>query len=335
MSGAIAVSMGDPNGIGLEIAVKAWRRRDAQTPPFVLIGDAQVADRAALSCPVVQVSTAADAGARFDIGLPVFSLQQNALVTPGRPSAENAAAVIGAIEHGVRMVREGDAEALVTLPIAKAALYEAGFRFPGHTEFIAELTADAPYEAERGPVMMLVSDSLKVALATIHEPLRRAPDLITTERVVRIARVTLQALRRDFGIKAPRLAVAGLNPHAGESGALGREDDEEIAPAVVQLCAEGWRVTGPHPADTLFHADARGHYDAVLAMYHDQGLIPLKTLDFWRGVNVTLGLPIVRTSPDHGVGFDIAGRGLARSDSFESALQVARRMAHLRAAEGA
>jgi 4-hydroxythreonine-4-phosphate dehydrogenase len=211
-------------------------------------------------------------------------------------------------------------------------LYEAGFRFPGHTEFLDELTAAAPHIGRRGPVMMLTAGGLRTTLVTIHEPIAAVPSLITQDRVVRTAEVTAEALTRDFGVERPRLVVAGLNPHAGESGSIGREDADIIQPAVRRLQALGHDVEGPRSADTLFHPEARKTYDAVVCMFHDQALIPVKMLDFWGGVNVTLGLPLVRTSPDHGVGFDIAGRGLARADSLIAALKLAAQMARRRSA---
>jgi 4-hydroxythreonine-4-phosphate dehydrogenase len=218
-------------------------------------------------------------------------------------------------------VRAGDASAIVTLPIAKATLYAAGFRHPGHTEYIAHLTADMEIRGPRGPVMMLATEGLRVALATIHAPLAAVPALLTRERIERTARVVLHALRQDFAIAAPRLALAALNPHAGEGGALGREEIETIAPVAAALRAEGFDVSDP-----------RTGYDTVIAMYHDQGLVPIKTLDFWGATNITLGLPIVRTSPDHGTGFDIAGRGVAHTGSFINALRMADAMARRRAA---
>jgi 4-hydroxythreonine-4-phosphate dehydrogenase len=220
----------------------------------------------------------------------------------------------------------------VTAPIAKAPLYAAGFRFPGHTEFLADLTAQAPYAGERGPVMMLTARDLRVALVTIHTPLAAVPGEVTVERVVRTALVTHQALRRDFGLAQPRLALAGLNPHAGEGGSIGREEIEVLAPALAALRAQGVDISDPKPSDSLFHEEARRRYDAVVCLYHDQALIPIKTLDFWGGVNITLGLPIVRTSPDHGTGFDIAGKGIARPDSLIAAIRAAAEIAQRRAA---
>jgi 4-hydroxythreonine-4-phosphate dehydrogenase len=221
---------------------------------------------------------------------------------------------------------------VVTAPIAKAPLYAAGFRFPGHTEFIAELTADTPFAGTRGPVMMLTARDLRACLVTIHAPLAEVPELVTAERVCRTARVVHEAMKRDFGIAAPRLALAALNPHAGEGGAIGLEEVEVLIPAAAALRAEGIAISDPRPADTLFHDDARTTYDAVLCLYHDQALIPVKTLDFWGGVNTTLGLPVIRTSPDHGTGFDIAGKGVARADSLIAAIRLAGPMAAARAA---
>ncbi|PZO03638.1 MAG: 4-hydroxythreonine-4-phosphate dehydrogenase PdxA, partial [Alphaproteobacteria bacterium] len=248
-------------------------------------------------------------------------------VTIGQPDPANAGTVADWIERGVDMVLSGEASGLVTAPIAKAPLYAAGFRFPGHTEFIAELTADAPFRGTRGPVMMLTARDLRACLVTIHVPLDQVPELVTVERVCRTARVVHESMQRDFGIVSPRLALAALNPHAGESGSLGLQEIEVLSPAVEILRMEGITITNPLPADTMFHDDARQTYDAAICLYHDQALIPVKTLDFWGGVNATLGLPIVRTSPDHGTGFDIAGRGIARPDSLIAAIRLASEMA--------
>lgn len=311
----IAVSMGDPAGIGLELAARVWATRDSETPEFFLIGDGQALARAAR---------------RLGVDISGLELQSAPLAkpeNPGQPDSASAPAIISAIEQGVDAVRAGKAAALVTLPIAKAVLQSAGFGFPGHTEFIAHLTRDDPWPHAPGPVMMLAGPSLKVALATIHLPLAAVASAITLERIVAIGRVLGQSLQRDFAIPAPRIALCGLNPHAGEGGAIGREEIELINPAAADLRAEGWDVADARSADALFHQDARAGYDAVIALYHDQGLIPIKTLHFWDAVNVTLGLPIVRTSPDHGTGFDIAGHGVARPDSFRAALKMAAAMA--------
>jgi 4-hydroxythreonine-4-phosphate dehydrogenase len=232
---------------------------------------------------------------------------------------------------GVASVQAGAACGLVTLPIAKSVLHTADFGFPGHTEFIAHLTRNDAWTGARGPVMMLAGASLKVALATIHAPLAQAIKQITSERIIEVARVLGEALKRDFAIAAPRIALCGLNPHAGEGGHIGREEIDTINPAAARLRAQGWDVADARSADALFSEEARKSYDAVIALYHDQGLIPVKTLHFWDAVNVTLGLPIVRTSPDHGTGFDIAGKGVARADSFRAALGLAWSMAERRA----
>ena len=272
--------------------------------------------------------TLAEGAARFGEVIPVLGMPVDAPVTAGIASPANAAAVIAWIEAAARLALDGEASALVTAPIAKAPLYAAGFTFPGHTEFLGEL---ARRDGVSAPVMMLASGDLRCALVTIHEPLAKVPGLISRGAIVDAGRVTASALQKDFGIVRPRLAVAGLNPHAGEAGALGREEGEIIALAAAALRAAGVDASGPHPADSLFHPEARGGYDAVLCMYHDQALIPVKMLDFWGGVNVTLGLQIVRTSPDHGVAFDIAGRGVARPDSLIAALRLAAAIAGRRA----
>ncbi len=332
----LAVSMGDPAGVGLEIAVRAWTQRTAATAPFFLIADAAAVQRAGacagLALGVHAIDAPQRATAVFATALPVLHTPLAQQEIPGAPTPANAAAIIGAIERGVATIRAGEAAALVTLPIAKATLYAAGFRHPGHTEFVAELCADMPDAGPRGPVMMLATSGLRVALATIHAPLAEVSALLTRARVEQTARVVLHALRADFGLATPRLVLAALNPHAGEGGALGREEIEIINPVAALLRAEGFSITDARPADTLFHADARASYDAVLAMYHDQGLIPIKALDFWGATNLTLGLPIVRTSPDHGTGFDIAGKGIAHIGSFVAALQMAADIAQRRAA---
>lgn len=323
--------MGDPAGIGLELAARVWAERDAATPPFLLVGDADAFQRASArigaSEPKLNVVNDAAQAAWDGDTLSVLDTQLAIEETPGEPDPVNAEATIAAIARGVDTVRAGAASALVTLPIAKAVLHTADFGFPGHTEFIAHLTAGDAWAETRGPVMMLAGPSLKVALATIHTPLKDVPAALTQDRITHVARVVGEALRRDFGIAAPRIALCGLNPHAGEGGHIGREEIETINPAATALRAEGWDVRDAQSADALFHEDTRAHYDAAIALYHDQGLIPIKTLHFWDAVNVTLGLPIVRTSPDHGTGFDIAGKGLARADSFRAALAMAWDMA--------
>jgi 4-hydroxythreonine-4-phosphate dehydrogenase len=279
------------------------------------------------------IAGAGDAAARFADALPVLDLPLAAPVTLGHPSAIAAPHVVRWIERAVALALAGEAAGVVTGPIAKATLYEAGFAYPGHTEFLGVLTEAAPLAGERGPVMMLAAADLRVALVTVHAPLARVPALVTRERIVHAGLVTAQALTRDFGIAAPRLAVAGLNPHAGEGGTIGREEVEVVGPAVEALRAAGIDARGPSPADSLFHPAARATYDAALCLYHDQALIPVKMLDFWGGVNLTLGLPIVRTSPDHGTAFDIAGRGVARPDSLSAAIRMAAQIAGRRRAE--
>lgn len=326
----LALSLGEPAGVGPEIVAAAWDALKTTGPAFAVIGDAALLRRQ--GAPVQAVADLSEAAAVFPRALPALDRPLPAPVTPGRPDPANAAAVADGIEEAVALAVSGAAAGVVTAPIAKAPLYAAGFGFPGHTEFLAELTADVPFAGTRGPVMMLTAKDLRAALVTIHEPLSAVPALVTGERVRRVARVVHEALRRDFGIAAPRLALAALNPHAGEGGAMGREEIEILAPTAADLRAGGIAVTDPLPADTMFHEEARRTYDAAICLYHDQALIPVKTLDFWGGVNVTLGLPVVRTSPDHGTGFDIAGKGVARADSLIAAIRLAGEMAAARAA---
>ena len=326
----LALSLGDPAGVGPEIVAAAWRALKTSGPVFFAAGDA--ATIRAAGAPVAVISDPSEAAALFADALPVLDLPLTTKPTPGHPSADAAPHVVRWIETAVALALEGKAAGVVTAPIAKATLYEAGFKYPGHTEFIGALTASAPLAGARGPVMMLAAKELRVALVTVHEPLARVPGLLTHDRIVETGLVLAEALRRDFGIAAPRIVVAGLNPHAGEGGAIGREETEIVAPAVETLRRRGIDIRGPLPADSLFHDAARATYDAVVCMYHDQALIPVKMLDFWGGVNITLGLPIVRTSPDHGVGYDIAGRGYARPDSLIAAVRLAAQMAARRGA---
>ncbi len=331
---ALAVSMGDPAGIGLELAARVWAEREG-APPFFFVGDPDAFERASarLDLPRPKLNLVEDAaklgngGDALDILHTPLAMQE----TPGEPDPVNADATIAAIEQGVTAVRSGAASALVTLPVAKSVLHTVDFGFPGHTEFIAHLTKDDAWPHARGPVMMLAGPTLKVALATIHTPLANVPAALTRERIVQTAQVVGEALKRDFGVAAPRIALCGLNPHAGEDGHIGSEEIDVINPAATQLRAQGWNVSNARSADALFHDEARTTYDVAIALYHDQGLIPIKTLHFWDAVNVTLGLPIIRTSPDHGTGFDIAGEGKARTDSFRAALKMAWEMAQERA----
>ncbi|HEX3953631.1 MAG TPA: 4-hydroxythreonine-4-phosphate dehydrogenase PdxA [Stellaceae bacterium] len=322
----LALTMGEPAGIGGEITLKAWLRRGEGVPPFYVIDDparlAALARRLGWSAPVGTVAGPGDVAAMFGEALPVMPVGGTPRATPGQPDPADAALVVRAIDVAVAEVNAGRAAAVVTNPINKDALYRAGFRHPGHTEYLAELAgSDTP------AVMMLASPQLRVVPVTIHLALRRAVAELSVAAIVHAGRVTHAALRRDFAISAPILAVAGLNPHAGEGGALGREDIDIVAPAITALRAEGIDARGPLAADTMFHAEARRGYDAAICMYHDQALIPIKTLDFDGGVNVTLGLPFIRTSPDHGTAFGIAGQGVARPDSLIAALRLAADMA--------
>lgn len=321
----LAVTMGEPGGIGGEILLKAWsRRRQDEIPPFVAVDDiarlTSISERLDIDVPLKPVGGGAEAVSVFDQALPVAELD-DPLEPPAEAGTTNVAhgeAVVGSIEVATQWVFEGQASAVVTNPIQKQSLYEAGFRYPGHTEYLAALTG-----AEGAPVMMLVSPQMRVVPVTIHVPLAEVASQLTTQAIIHAGRVTAQSLRDNFQIISPRIAVAGLNPHAGEGGTIGEEEKSIILPAIQTLQSDGIKISGPHPADTLFHARVRGNADAFLCMYHDQALIPLKTLDFDRGVNLTLGLPIVRSSPDHGTALDIAGTGTANPESFIEALKLA------------
>ncbi|WP_164658669.1 4-hydroxythreonine-4-phosphate dehydrogenase PdxA [Tropicibacter sp. Alg240-R139] len=319
MISPIALSCGDPSGIGPEIAVAAWDQL-RQDCPFVWLGDPRHLPSGTAYQIVSEPAEALQVTAK---ALPVLPVPFAAPATAGAPIAENAAGVIAAIETGVQLVTSGKASALCTAPIHKKALIDgAGFAYPGHTEFLAALAG------VNRVVMMLASEQLRVVPATIHIALSDVPKALTPELLRETIAITASGLRRQFGIAHPRIAVAGMNPHAGEGGAMGHEEGDWIAALVETLARdETLTLTGPHPADTLFHAAARARYDAAVCMYHDQALIPIKTLDFDRGVNVTLGLPFVRTSPDHGTAFDIAGRGVANPTSLIEALRMAQRMA--------
>jgi 4-hydroxythreonine-4-phosphate dehydrogenase len=334
---ALALSVGDPSGIGPEIAAMAWlRRKQAAVPPFYLLADPVLirarAARAGLAVSVAE-TTPAEAGTVFADSLPVVPLAASFAETPGEPDPANAAGIVEAIDRAVADTLNGRATALVTCPIAKKTLYDAGFGFPGHTEYLAHLAARHT-GAEAMPVMMLAGPDLRTVPVTIHIPLAEVPGRLTTDLIVRTGRIAAADLRDRFGIERPRLAVAGLNPHAGEGGAMGKEDEQIVAPAIAALRKEGIDAFGPLPADTMFYPAARAGYDVALCMYHDQALIPAKTLAFDEAVNVTLGLPFVRTSPDHGTAFGIAGKGLARPDSLIAALKLAHRLAGNRKPEG-
>jgi 4-hydroxythreonine-4-phosphate dehydrogenase len=327
----LAVTMGEPAGIGGEIALKTWLDLRDNLPPFYLIDDpdrlASLARRLDWPVPIRPIDAPDRAPGVFADALPVVPIGMTVRAQPGRPDPGDAPAILGAIQTAVRDVRSGRAAALVTNPIHKGSLYRAGFHHPGHTEYLAELA-----QAGAAPIMMLVCPGLRVVPVTIHLALRQAIENLSSAAIVHAGRVTDAALRRDFGIGSPILAFAGLNPHAGEAGSLGREEIEIIEPAVAELRAAGTNARGPMPPDTMFHAEARGAYDAALCMYHDQALIPIKTIDFHGAVNVTLGLPFVRTSPDHGTALAIAGRGTARPDSLIAALRLAAEMAARRSA---
>ena len=330
MRRALALTLGEPAGIGPELTLLAWKRRAAfALPPFYVVADADflagLAHRLQLAVPIATVSPV-EAAAAFARALPVVDLGLPITAAPGRPDPSSGPAAIASIRTAVADVLAQRALAVVTNPVAKAVLYRSGFAEPGHTEYLAKLTAEATGVPVQ-PVMMLWSPDLAVVPVTIHLPLREVPDRLTIDLIVNTGRISARGLRDRFGIDRPRLAVAGLNPHAGEAGALGEEDHTIVAPAVAQLRAEGIDARGPIAADSLFHRTARATYDAALCMYHDQALIPIKTLAFDHAVNVTLGLPFVRTSPDHGTAFDIAGSGRADPSSLAAALRLALRLA--------
>src|SRR5262245_703457 len=330
----IAVTMGDPKGIGPDITLVSWRARAAHLlHPFAVYGDPHVLrDRAralGLAVPVVAVARLEEAAGRFGEALPVLEPR----AAGGRGAAQDDdAAIVAAIEAATQAVLDGAALALVTNPIAKKSLRAVPLEYPGHTAFLGRLAARHTGMDAIRPVMMLVADELKVVPATVHIPLAEVPRALSRALIAGTGRIVARALHADFGIAKPRIAVAGLNPHAGEGGLIGAEEADIIAPAIAELAGEGLAVTGPCSADSLFHAEARQSYDAAIAMYHDQALIPLKTLAFDRGVNVTLGLPFVRTSPDHGTAFALAGTGKARADSFIAALRLAAELGARRAA---
>ncbi len=322
----LALTMGDPAGIGGELTLRAWLARHSTGRCFVALDDpvrlGALAHALRLEVPIREVLHPDFAGSSFPDALPVLPVGLCAAPRPGVSDAVNAPAVIGSIERATRLAMQGAVSGVVTNPINKAALYSAGFVYPGHTEFLAALTG-----ATGRQVMMLASPGLRVVPVTVHASLRDSLAMLSTKLILAAARTTAAALRESFGIAHPRLAIAGLNPHAGEGGALGREETTIIGPAIDALRGDGEDVSGPWPPDTMFTATARTRYDVAICMYHDQGLIPLKTLDMDHGVNVTLGLPIVRTSPDHGTAFDIAGKGLADPSSLIAALDLAAELA--------
>lgn len=315
----LAVALGDPAGIGPEIVAKAWALRlDRSLTPFFAIGDLR-ALRAVWDGPIEVLSSPGDAAAVFGRALPLVQVDDPGDIVPGEANLAGARCALDSLEMAVGLARTGTASGLVTGPVSKAQLYAIGFSYPGQTEFIAERCGIS----EANTVMMLSSPSLRTVPVTIHTAFADVSAQLTTELILARARVTARGLQRDFGIANPRLAVTALNPHAGESGTLGREELDIIGPAVDQLNAEGISAAGPFAADSMFHAEARARYDVALCMYHDQALIPLKTLHFHDGVNVTLGLPIVRTSPDHGTAFAIAGQNCAVPDALIAAIHLA------------
>ncbi|MGO1117136.1 4-hydroxythreonine-4-phosphate dehydrogenase PdxA [Rhodovibrionaceae bacterium A322] len=329
----LALTMGEPAGIGPELALKAWlQRRDEKLSPFFLIADPAQMDRLSaeldLAVEVKSIDSPGQAPEVYENALPVLPLTLSASAVPGHLDTANASAVLQSIEQAVRLTEKGEAGAVVTNPIHKKVLYDAGFKHPGHTEYLAELAGDVT------PVMMLASDLLKVVPVTIHQSLSQAIETLSAEKIRQTIEITSASLKKSFGLNAPRLAVSGLNPHAGEDGSMGREEIEMIAPLLEELRREGHRIAGPLAADSMFHKAARDSYDAAICMYHDQALIPIKTLAFDSGVNVTLGLPFIRTSPDHGTALDIAGKGVARPGSLCAALRLAAQMTEAQSSAG-
>lgn len=328
----VALTRGDPSGIGPELALKAWAAThdDDETPPFMMVAEpvhlAALAKNLSLNIPIEAIDRPAAAAGMFRRALPVFDSQRTVKGRAGAPDPADAAGTIASIETCVAFVEAGEAAAVVTNPIAKEVLYRAGFGHPGHTEFLGAL-AERRHHESFDPVMLLWSPELAVVPATIHIALKDAPSHLTQALLVRTGLIVAQDFRRRFGVARPRLAFAALNPHGGEGGAMGREEIDIIVPALAELVGLGIAASGPFPADTMFHAAARKTYDVAIAMYHDQALIPVKTLAFDHAVNVTLGLPFIRTSPDHGTAFDIAGKGVADPTSLIAALRLAGRLA--------
>lgn len=315
----LVITMGEPSGIGGELTLKAWTaRHEKNLPPFFVIDDPVRLRAIDKNIPIHEIAHPKEAIGVFDSALPILPLPLIASAVPGTLNPENGHVVLESIRLAAKFCLDGQATAMVTNPIHKAVLYEVGFNHPGHTEFIADLCGKNEI-----PVMMLVAKDLRVVPLTIHVPLKDVPALVTKDLICDRVRIVHKAMRQDLKILSPRIVVAGLNPHAGENGTIGLEDQEIILPAIQLLNSEGINVTGPHPADTLFHEEARKAYDAALGIYHDQALIPLKTLDFYGGVNMTLGLSVIRTSPDHGTALDIAGQGTARPDSLINAIKMA------------
>ncbi|WP_174274397.1 4-hydroxythreonine-4-phosphate dehydrogenase PdxA [Sphingomonas bacterium] len=323
----LAISLGDPSGIGPETVARAWERRDTERlQPFFAVGDARSIE-AVWQGPIACISGPDEALAAFADALPIIQVEDAGDIAPGEPNVAGARCALDALELAVGLARSGATAAIVTGPVAKARLYEIGFTHPGQTEFVAERCG----VSRANVAMMLAGPTLRTVPITMHMPLREAIDLLSVDLILARARTVERGLIRDFGIERPRLAVAGLNPHAGEGGALGREEIEIVAPAIERLREEGMEVIGPLSPDTMFHERGRAAYDVALCLYHDQALIPLKTLHFDSGVNVTLGLPIVRAAPDHGTAFDIAGKGIADPGAMIAAIRMAGECAEHRA----
>jgi 4-hydroxythreonine-4-phosphate dehydrogenase len=324
----LAICLGDPAGIGPEVLAKCWDNRASfGLPPFVAIGDPRSVE-AVWDGPIEIITDPREADSAFDVGLPLIQLTAAEADVPGHPSVAGAHCSLDSLELAVGLARSGSAAGVVTGPVAKEQLYAIGFAHPGQTEFVAERCG----VASSNVAMMLAGPTLRTVPVTTHLAVAAISRHLTTSLIEARGRAVLRGLQRSFGIADPRLAIAGLNPHSGEGGALGREEIEIIAPAIAILADEGWRVTGPHPADTLFHASARANYDAAMCMYHDQALIPVKALHFEDAVNVTLGLPIIRTAPDHGTAFDIAGQDKADPRPMAAAIRMAAECALNRAA---
>jgi len=315
----LAVSLGDPAGIGPEVVAKCWDgRSEFGLPPFAAVGDPRSVGNV-WDGPIELIDDPRQADSVFDYALPLFQISAAEADVPGQPSVAGAHCSLDSLEIAVGLARSGSAAGVVTGPVSKEQLYSIGFSHPGQTEFVAERCGVSPGNV----AMMLAGPTLRTVPVTTHLPLADVPHSLSAALIEARARTVLRGLQRNFGIAEPRLAISGLNPHAGEGGMLGREEVEIIIPAIDTLRSEGWRVTGPHPADTMFHTAARARYDAALCMYHDQALVPLKALHFEDGVNVTLGLPIIRTAPDHGTAFDIAGKDLADPRPLAAAIRMA------------
>lgn len=314
-----AISCGDPAGIGPEITCKSWlQRNESNLHPFFVAGN--VADFEALNLvPVVRISDPSEAESVYSSALPILSTHEGKQATPGAPELDGAQCALHSLEIACGLAKSSDAGAVVTAPVSKSQLYQVGFRYPGQTEFVSERCGIARENA----VMMLAGPSLRVIPMTTHIPLKDVPTHLTRELITARTVAADKAMKRNFGIENPRIAIAGLNPHAGEDGNLGDEERQVMQPAIEELRSQGIDITDPLPADTMFHDEARARYDVALCPYHDQALVPLKTLHFFDGVNITLGLPIVRTSPDHGTAFNIAGKGIADPRSMIAAIQMA------------